>query len=101
MFTVRLAQGQLRLLGSPDGRDGSITIHQDVQFYAAHLQAGETIRYRLAPNRVAWLQVARGSLDTNGHTLLAGDGVAVIQEAVLTLQNPKPNTEVLLFDMAA
>jgi redox-sensitive bicupin YhaK (pirin superfamily) len=100
-FTVAEKQGQLRLVGSQDGRDGSITIHQDINLYAASLQAGESISYSLVPNRVAWLQVARGSIEVNGHTLAAGDGAAIAQEELISLQGTSQETEVLLFEMAA
>ena len=102
-------QGQLRLLGSRDGRDGSVTIHQDVSLYATTLAEGDAVDYALATGRVAWVQVARGAVDLNGHTLTAGDGAAVSDLDRLTLTgaasgNVSGNTsgaEVLLFDMAS
>jgi quercetin 2,3-dioxygenase len=93
-------QGRLRLVGSRDGRDGSITIHQDVNLYAATLAEGEAIEFSSPTGRVAWLQVARGSVQLNDQTLAAGDGAAIAQED-LTLQGAAPDSEVLLFDMAA
>lgn len=100
-FAIAEKQGQFRLVGSRDGRDGSITIHQDINLYAAVLSEGEVLDYTLAPGRVAWLQVARGTLQLNDQTLSAGDGVAIAQEAMMTLQGSAPDTEVLLFDMVA
>ncbi len=100
-FTAEEKQGKLRLVGSRDGRDGSVTIHQDVNLYAALLRDGETIDHSLADGRVGWLQVARGSLYLNGHLLSAGDGVAISQEPALTLQGNAHHTEILLFDMVA
>jgi hypothetical protein len=93
--------GTLRLLGSHDGRDGSITIHQDVNLYATALQEGETVSQSLAEGRVAWLQVVRGAVQVNEQTLTAGDGAAIAQEAQITLQGASNDSEVLLFDMAA
>jgi quercetin 2,3-dioxygenase len=99
-FTDAEKLGQLRLVGSQNGRDGSITIHQDVDFYAAILQNGETVSYDFAPGRVAWLQVARGEMKLNNYNLQAGDGVAIDQEAKISITALAPNTEVLLFDMS-
>ncbi len=102
-------RGKLRLVGSREGRDGSITIHQDVDLYAASLQTGEEVSHTLAPGRVAWLQVARGSVQLNDQSLTAGDGVAidpkdlqgVAQESLMTLKGSADTSEVLLFDMVA
>lgn len=98
-FTDAEKSGKLRLVGSQDGRDGSITIHQDVNFYAAILQNGENIDHDLAPGRVAWLQVARGEMKLNNYNLQPGDGAAINQEAKISIAALAPNTEVLLFDM--
>jgi quercetin 2,3-dioxygenase len=100
-FTPAEKLGQLKLLGSPDGRDGSIAIHQDINLYGAVLQVDEALNYDFAPGRVAWLQVAKGSVKLNDRSLMAGDGAAIVQETAIALQGLAPNTEVLLFDMAA
>lgn len=93
-------QGQLRLVGSRDGRDGSITIHQDVSLYAAVLAEGDRVEHTLAPGRVAWVQVVRGAVSINGHNLTAGDGAAVSDLGTLSLTGTN-EAEVLVFDMAA
>ena len=99
-------RGQLRLVGSRDGRDGSVTIHQDISLYATTLAEGETVDHVLAPGRVAWVQVARGEIALNGQALTAGDGAA-IEASVgddldrITLTGAANEAEVLLFDMAA
>ena len=93
-------RGRLRLVGSRDGRDGSITIHQDVNFYATTLREGETVSHSLAEGRVAWLQVVRGAVQVNDQPLTAGDGAAIAQEAQITLKGTSDDVEVLLFDMA-
>ncbi len=98
-FAEAERRGNLRLVGSCDGRDGSITIHQNVNLYAAVLEEGETVSHVLAEGRVAWLQVARGEVQLNDQALTAGDGAAIAHESVLHLQAIAP-TEVLLFDMA-
>jgi quercetin 2,3-dioxygenase len=100
-FEVAEKQGKLRLVGSRDGRDGSITIHQDVDLYATALSAGESVSYGFASDRVGWAQVARGAVQLNGQSLNAGDGVAIAQESLIMLQGVAPDAEVLLFDMAA
>lgn len=90
----------LTLIGSRDGRENSITIHQDVDLYVAHLDAGETARHGIAKGRIAWIQVARGNLTVNGEELGAGDGAAIRDEDTLVLTDAD-NAEVLVFDMAA
>jgi quercetin 2,3-dioxygenase len=98
-FTEAEKRGTLRLVGSRDGRDGSITIHQDVNFYATALREGEMVNHSLAVGRVAWLQVVRGAVQVNDQTLTAGDGAAITQEAQITLQGSSSDPEVLLFDL--
>ncbi|MBF2034002.1 MAG: pirin family protein [Leptolyngbyaceae cyanobacterium T60_A2020_046] len=92
---------QLRLIGSRDGRDSSVTIHQDVNLYATTLAAEESVSHDLAPGRLVWIQVARGAVTLNGETLTAGDGAAIQDEAALTLVGTADEAEVLLFDMTA
>ena len=91
--------GKLRLIASRNGRDESVTIHQDVDLYATVLEHGHSVTHSLATNRVAWIQVARGSVKLNGELLQAGDGVAIESAGELRLDG-ESNTEVLLFDMA-
>lgn len=100
-FSAEEKQGKLRLVGSRNGRDGSVTIHQDVDLYATSLQAGVTVNHSLAKGRAAWVQVARGAAELNGHALAAGDGAAVTEAEALTLTATSDDAEVLLFDMAA
>lgn len=100
-FSDTEKHNQLRLVGSRDGREGSITIHQNVDLYAAILGVGESIQHTFAAGRVGWLQVARGAVHLNGQTLTAGDGASITEEALMTLQGTEQNAEVLLFDMAA
>jgi quercetin 2,3-dioxygenase len=94
-------QGQLRLVGSRDGRNGSVTVHQDVDLYATTLAAGGVVSHTLKPSRIAWVQIARGTLDLNGHTLNAGDGASVTDLETLTLTGASEEAEALVFDMAA
>lgn len=96
---AELASGPLRLLASRDGRDGSVTVHQDVDLFAARLGAGESVTHRLRPGRGAWVQVTRGAVVLNGRPLRAGDGAAVEDEAELRLTATEAG-EALLFDLA-
>jgi len=92
-------KGKLRLLASRDGREGSVTIHQDAALYGAMLAQGEQVSYEPRAGRHVWVQVARGSVELNGQTLSAGDGAAITGERLLTLRGIAP-AEVLLFDLA-
>lgn len=94
-------QGKLRLVGSQDGREGSVTIHQNVDLYATTLGEGEAVQHTLRLHRVVWIQVAQGIVDLNGHTLAAGDGAAVTELDHLTLTGTSAQDQVLLFDLAA
>lgn len=94
-------QDQWRLVGSRDGREGSVTIHQDVSLYTSTLSAGANLTYRLESDRRAWLQVARGTVQLNGQEMSAGDGAAMAQVDPLNLTAIADDTEVLLFDLAA
>ncbi|MEM0922316.1 MAG: pirin family protein [Pseudomonadota bacterium] len=91
--------GRLLLLGSRDGREGSITIQRDVDLYGSVLAEGETLSHRIGPKRGVWVQMIRGSLTANGETLSAGDGLALIHEPDLAI-TAMQDTEFLLFDMA-
>jgi len=98
-FPTEEKEGRLRLVGSKDGRDGSVTIHQDVDLYATLLRDGDAVTHDLRPGRYAWVQVARGQARLNGITLKEGDGAAVRDETALTLDSDT-GAEVLLFDLA-
>jgi redox-sensitive bicupin YhaK (pirin superfamily) len=100
-FSPAEKQGKLRLVGSRDGREGSVVIHQDIDLYAAVLGDGDAVSHELIPGRVAWLQVARGAVQLNDQTLTAGDGAAIEAESAITLTSIAPDSEVLLFDLAA
>ena len=91
--------GPLRLLASRDGREGSITMHQDAALYSAALEADQEVRHPLGPDRHAWVHVVRGTVSVNGRTLGAGDGAALSEEQAVNLRAEAP-AEVLLFDLA-
>ena len=90
---------RLQLVASPDGRDGSLAIHQDATVSLADLDDGRAIDHPLAPGRHAWLQVLRGSATLNGQSLAEGDGAAVSDEPGLEIRGVG-DAEVLLFDLA-
>src|SRR2546430_4467029 len=92
-------RGRFRLVASPDGADGSMTVHQDARLYLASLLPGEGIAHEIVRGRAAWLQVLRGSVNVLGNDLSAGDGVAVTDENAISVQAAVPS-EVLLFDLA-
>jgi hypothetical protein len=97
-FPAEEKRGRLRLLASPDGRDGSVTIHQDARILAAALEDGEEVRHALAPGRHAWVQVTRGEVELAGERLAAGDGAALSGEAAASIRG-RSTAEVLLFDL--
>jgi redox-sensitive bicupin YhaK (pirin superfamily) len=89
-----------RRIASPDGRNGSVTIQQNVEVYAAKAAAGERLTHRLARGNLAWIQVARGAVTLNGVDLAAGDGAGIRSETELDLEI-REASELLLFDMRA
>jgi redox-sensitive bicupin YhaK (pirin superfamily) len=101
-FTAAERQGRLRLVASRDGREGSVTIHQDTALYAALLARGETVTHRPAAGRKLWLQVARGAVTANRTALNQGDAVALAEETEITVTGAgdgSENAEILLFDL--
>ena len=92
-------QNALRLVASRDGRDGSVTIHQDADVYAATLDGGRSLRHELAAGRHAWLQVAGGNVVVNGRELKAGDGAAASDVSSLEIA-ARDAAELVLFDLA-
>jgi redox-sensitive bicupin YhaK (pirin superfamily) len=92
-------RGVLRLIASQDGREGSVTIHQDASMYATLLEPGGEVVGRLGPGRHAWVHVARGAIAIDRHRLDEGDGAAVSDDSTLRLAAQEP-AEVLVFDLA-
>ena len=99
-FPLADRQGELKLVASADGRDGSVTIHQDANLYVAVLNQGDRVNYNTNKSRSLWLQVAKGAVEVNGQALNTGDGAAVTEETELELFANADNTEILLFDLA-
>ncbi|MBD2606403.1 pirin family protein [Scytonema hofmannii FACHB-248] len=97
-FPIEEKRGKLRLIAAKDGRDGAVTIHQDVDLYASVLEPGDVINYHVKPHRYAWLQIAQGIATLNGEELRAGDGVQIIVEEQLEIST-QVGAEILLFDL--
>jgi len=92
-------QGRLALLASPDGADGSLTIHADARVYAGLFGQGESGEVELARGRHAWVHVARGEVKVNGELLRHGDGAALSDEGLVRVEGVQRG-EVLVFDLA-
>lgn len=92
-------RGRLCLIGSRDGRDGSVTIHQDVSVYSGLLDTGEQVAHDLAPGRKAWLQIIKGEISSSQNMLATGDGAGIEGQDQVSLRAIRPS-EVLLFDLA-
>ena len=97
-FDAAARRGQLRLIASADGAEGSVTIHQDARVYAALLDGAERAAHRLAEGRRAYLHVARGTLKVNGRALGPGDGLKIGEATEIALDQGA-KAEVLLFDL--
>lgn len=94
-------QGTLRLVASRDGRSDSVTVHRNLDLYAALLAPGECVTHTIEAGRRAWLHVARGSVAVNAELLEAGDGVGISDPGTLALEGKSASAEVLLFDFEA
>ena len=91
-------RGRLRIVASPDGRDGSVTIHSDASIYAALIDGAEQAALPLQAGRRAYVHVARGALTVNGEALAAGDAAMIVDAAAVTLEQGR-DAEVLVFDL--
>jgi redox-sensitive bicupin YhaK (pirin superfamily) len=97
-FSPEDKRGRLRVVASPDGRDGSVKVHSGATLYAGLFEAGEQAELRLAPGRHAWVHVARGTVRVGEHTLHSGDGAAVSDEEAVRIEGVDAG-EVLVFDL--
>jgi redox-sensitive bicupin YhaK (pirin superfamily) len=91
-------RGRLCLIISPDGKEGSLSVFQDVKVYAGLFNGTETAELEIGSNRYAYVHVARGNLDINGTRLDEGDGVRIREEQVLRFTGGN-NAEVLVFNL--
>ena len=92
-------RGRFTLIVSKDGRDDSVTVHQNIDVWAARFAPGEQAAFHLKPRRQAWMQTARGSVALNGTLLRMGDGAAASEENILEVKAVE-DAELLLFDLA-
>lgn len=99
-FSSQIRSGKLTLIGSRDGRDNSVTIHQDVNLYLGSLSQSDRLTYKIDDNRAVWLQVIAGEVKLNDRLLQAGDGAAIMNEAELAIAGNSSDSEILLFDLA-
>jgi len=99
-FDADSKRGRLRLIASSDGRDGSVTIHQDAAVYAALLDGAESAQLALAPGRLAYVHVVRGAVTVNGVAAGGGDAVKLSGEQAVELAAGR-DAEVLVFDLPA
>lgn len=101
-FASQIESTNLVEVASPDGRNGSIAIHQDARLYVSRTRTGEAVKFEVAHGRQVWLQLVRGQLNVAGVNgaidVRAGDGVAITQETALELKSIEPS-EVLIFDL--
>ena len=99
-FPAEARKGRLTLVGARDGRDGAVTIHQDLDLFVANLGKGDAVTHALRPRRKAWIQVTRGEVVVNGTAIGAGDAAALTDETAISI-GANDNAEILLFDLAA
>jgi quercetin 2,3-dioxygenase len=92
-------RGHLRLIASPDGRDGSVTIHQDARIYAGEIEKGKPLMFENQAGRRNYVQIVKGAVELNGVALEAGDGARIIDETKIEIAG-RDQSEVLLFDLA-
>ncbi|ELR96286.1 pirin family protein [Gloeocapsa sp. PCC 73106] len=98
-FAPEEKQGKFKLVGSRDGRDNSVTIHQDVNLYVATLDQDEQVKYCVGDRRSVWMQIARGKVEMNEQILNAGDGVAIEEDKEICWKAIALKSEILLFDL--
>ena len=96
---VQHGESRLDVIGSFDGENGGVTIHQDVQLYRAIIAEGGSISVPVATGRHAWVQIARGSTEFDGQVMRQGDGLAVNEPELIELTSTT-GAEVLIFDLA-
>jgi len=98
-FSLDEQRGKWTLIAAKDGRNGSVTVHQDVDVWAARFSLGEQSSFPLKPSRSIWTQSARGAVTLNGISLNAGDGAAINEESTLEVK-ALDHAEILVFDLA-
>jgi redox-sensitive bicupin YhaK (pirin superfamily) len=98
-FSQEEKAGRLRLVASPDGHDGSVTVHADASLYAGLFAPGQTVEAEVSNGRHIWVHVASGAVRVNGHDLSTGDSAGISNEATLRIEGIH-DAEILVFDLA-
>lgn len=99
-FDAKILTNQLTLIASPDGRNGSIIIQQDAELYQTLLEKDKTTSFDINSKRMAWIQVAEGAIAVNGQPLVAGDGLAIVDEnTTIELRGIDKLSNVLVFNL--
>lgn len=96
--TIPKEDNKLILIGSPDGGTNTITIHQNVKLFSAHLTKNNSIQYAFEKNRKGWVQLIKGKITLNAESLSAGDGAAITDENTIQIACAE-DTELLMFDL--
>lgn len=91
-------ENRLRLIASPDGRDGSVTVHQDVLLFDGKIEKDKSLAYDFAAERFGWVQLIRGEIELNGNRLTAGDGASLASETRISIK-AAADAGLLLFDL--
>lgn len=99
-FDTATKRGTLKLVASPDGSDGSVSLHADARLYASVLDAGAKVVHEVKNGRHAWIQIARGEATVDGKVLKAGDGASTSDAGSLAIEGVTDGAEVLVFDLA-
>jgi len=97
-FDTASKTGSLRLIASPDGRDGSVLIHQDAKVFASILNTDDHVKYGLTTGRTAYVHLIRGQVEVNGIRLDTGDALKISEESLIDFKNAA-DAELLLFDL--
>lgn len=97
-FDTASKTGRLLLIASPDGRDGSVLIHQDAKIFASILNSDDHVKYDLTPTRTAYVHLIRGQVEINGIQLSTGDALKIKEESMIEFKNAT-DAELLLFDL--
>jgi len=97
-FTPESKLGKLALIASPDGRNGSVLIHQNAEIYASIMNEGDSLQHALKAGRNGYVHVIRGAVTVNGVPLKAGDALKISDEAAITLEQAEA-AELLVFDL--
>ena len=97
-FDAETKRGRLRLIASPDGAEGSVTINQDARLYAAILDGADTVEHAVADGRRVYVHVVRGEAEVNGQPLAGGDAIKLVNESRVRIGSAK-DAELLLFDL--